>query len=156
MAKDKGFSEPDPRVDLSGVDVVRKILILSRDAGYQMEQKDVNIIPMLPESCFDGSLDDFWNEVAKYDDEFEEKRKALAKANKKWRYMAVFDQGEINVELKEVDINHPSYNLEGSNNIILITTERYKEHPMIVKGYGAGADVTAAGVFADIIRVAHV
>jgi aspartokinase/homoserine dehydrogenase 1 len=156
MAKDKGFSEPDPRIDLSGVDVVRKILILSRDAGYQMEQKDVNIIPMLPESCFEGSLDNFWNEVAKYDDEFEQKRKSLVKAKKKWRYMAVFDQGEINVALKEVDINHPSYNLEGSNNIILITTERYKEHPMIVKGYGAGADVTAAGVFADIIRVAHV
>jgi len=156
MAKEKGFSEPDPRVDLSGIDVIRKILILAREAGYSVEQDDVEVGGILPQDCFEGELDNFWSKLKEQDKDFEERRKKLEAQNKKWRYMAVFDHGKIKVELKEVDMEHPSYHLEGSNNIILITTERYKEHPMIVKGYGAGADVTAAGVFADIIRVAHV
>ena len=156
MAQEKGFSEPDPRIDLSGVDVLRKLLILSREAGYKLEKKDVQIKSFLPESCFKGSLDDFWAELKKIDTEFENKRKKLEEQNKKWRYVARLDNGDAGIELMEVDFMHPSYSLEGSNNIILITTERYNEQPMIIKGYGAGAEVTAAGVFADIIRIANV
>lgn len=155
-AKEKGYSEPDPRIDLSGTDVVRKILILSREAGYPLEKSDVKVKPFLSQDCFEGSLDDFWKNVTKYDRDFEERRAALAKQGKRWRFFATLDEGKASVELLEVDQSHPSYALEGSNNIILITTERYKELPMVIKGYGAGAEVTAAGVFADIIRVANV
>jgi len=156
MAQEKGFSEPDPRIDLSGIDVLRKLLILSREAGYKLEKKDVEIKSFLPESCFSGSLDDFWAGLEKIDADFESKRKKLEEQNKKWRYVARLDNGNARIELMEVDFMHPSYPLEGSNNIILITTERYNEQPMIIKGYGAGAEVTAAGVFADVIRIANV
>jgi aspartokinase/homoserine dehydrogenase 1 len=155
MAQESGFTEPDPRIDLSGIDVVRKILILSRDAGYRIEQSDVDLEPLLPAESFEGSIDDFWKNLSSNDNEFEKKRKRLQKENKKFRFVASLNEGKASVGLREVGADHPSYHLEGSNNIILITTERYKEHPMIVKGYGAGADVTAAGVFADIIRVAN-
>jgi len=156
LAKEKGFSEPDPRVDLSGIDVIRKILILSREAGYHVEEKDVEVNTFLPDDVFEGSLDDFWEKVKKFDDTFEEKRKKLAAENKKWRFVAMLKDGLPFIALREVDQTHPSYSLEGSNNIILITTERYHDQPMIIRGYGAGADVTAAGVFADIMRVANV
>ncbi len=154
-AKEMGYSEPDPRIDLSGIDVIRKLLILARESGYHLEQKDVAMHPFLPEECFEGSLEDFWEKVKKYDTGFEEKRKQLVAENKKWRFVAGMDQGKAKVELKAVGMEHPAYALEGSNNIILITTERYKELPMVIKGYGAGAEVTAAGVFADIIRMAN-
>jgi aspartokinase/homoserine dehydrogenase 1 len=155
-AKEKGYSEPDPRIDLSGADVVRKILILSREAGYPLEKEEVEVNKFLPDECFEGSLDDFWEKVKTQDAPFEEKRKKLAKENKKWRFFATMDQGKAKVDLLVVESDHPSYNLAGSNNIILLTTERYKELPMVIKGYGAGAEVTAAGVFADIMRVANV
>jgi aspartokinase/homoserine dehydrogenase 1 len=155
-AKEKGYSEPDPRIDLSGTDVVRKILILSREAGYPLEKSDVSTKPFLPAECFEGSIDEFWEKVKKYDVDFEERRAALASKGKRWRFFATLNEGKASVELLEVDQSHPSFALEGSNNIILITTERYKELPMVIKGYGAGAEVTAAGVFADIIRVANV
>ncbi len=155
-AKEKGYSEPDPRIDLSGKDVVRKILILSREAGYPLEEKDVEIKPFLPADCFEGSLDDFWNTVKKYDAGFEQQRKELAEKGKRWRFFATMNEGKASVGLLEVDSSHPAYELAGSNNIIMITTERYREFPMVIKGYGAGADVTAAGVFADIIRVASI
>jgi aspartokinase/homoserine dehydrogenase 1 len=155
-AKELGFSEPDPRIDLSGIDVIRKLIILSREAGYRIEEKDVSVNPILPEDCFEGSLDDFWKTVARYDDDFESRRKKLEKENKKWRYVARLKEGKASVQLSEVEMDHPLYPLEGSNNIIMITTERYKEHPMIIKGYGAGAEVTAAGMFADIIRIANI
>ncbi len=156
MAKEAGFSEPDPRVDLSGADVVRKLLILARESGYRLEKEDVVIKPFLPADCFDGSIDEFWYKVEKYDVDFEARRKDLEKQNKKWRFFALFDNGKASIELLAVDSTHPSYPLEGSNNIILITTERYNEQPMVIKGYGAGTEVTAAGVFADIIRIANV
>ncbi len=156
MAMDCGYAEPDPRIDLSGIDVKRKLLILSREAGYEFEDKDIKIIPFLPEACFTGSLNDFWNQIVKHDGAFEERRKKLAKENKKLRYIARLDRGKAAIELVDVDISHPAYPLEGSNNIILITTDRYNEQPMVIRGYGAGADVTAAGVFADVIRVANV
>lgn len=156
MAKEMGYSEPDPRIDLSGIDVIRKLVILAREAGYPMEQKDVKVNSFLPAECFEGSLDDFWTNVAKYDNEFEAKRKELVEKNLKWRFIAKLNCGMGEVGLETVDMLHPAYPLEGSNNILLLTTERYNEAPMVIRGYGAGADVTAAGVFADIIRVANV
>jgi aspartokinase/homoserine dehydrogenase 1 len=155
-AKEKGYTEPDPRIDLSGTDVVRKILILAREAGYQMEQKDVEVNKFLPDSCFDGDLNEFYRKVEELDGEFEKKRLELVKINKKWRFFATLDNGKARVELVEVGQDHPSFYLEGSNNIVLLTTERYRELPMVIKGYGAGADVTAAGVFADLMRVVNV
>jgi aspartokinase/homoserine dehydrogenase 1 len=156
IAKEKGISEPDPRIDLSGIDVVRKILILSREAGYAIEKEDVTVNKFLPEECFEGDLENFYSNVSKYDDEFEKQRRLLVKQNKKWRFFASMDQGKARVELITVDSTHPTFDLEGSNNIVLLTTERYRELPMVIKGYGAGADVTAAGVFADIMRVVNV
>jgi bifunctional aspartokinase / homoserine dehydrogenase 1 len=156
IAKEKGISEPDPRIDLSGIDVVRKILILSREAGYAIEKEDVIVKKFLPESCFEGNLETFYNKVREFDKEFELQRKLLVKQNKKWRFFASMELGRARVELITVDSTHPTYDLEGSNNIVLLTTERYRELPMVIKGYGAGADVTAAGVFADIMRVVNV
>jgi aspartokinase/homoserine dehydrogenase 1 len=155
-AKEKGYSEPDPRVDLSGTDVVRKILILAREAGYPIEKNDVHVSKFLPDECFEGDLNDFFEKVKEHDAEFEQKRKELAKQNRKWRFFATLDQGKARVELLTIGAEHPSFNLEGSNNIILITTNRYHELPMVIKGYGAGAEVTAAGVFADLMRVVNV
>jgi aspartokinase/homoserine dehydrogenase 1 len=156
MAKDKGYSEPDPRIDLSGTDVKRKLLILSREAGYAFEDSDIIVKPFLPKECFEGSLDNFWKTVQKYDAGFEERRQRLVRENKKMRFVARLDNGKATVELAEVDSMHPAYPLEDSSNIILITTDRYHEHPMVIRGYGAGAEVTSAGVFADIIRIANV
>jgi aspartokinase/homoserine dehydrogenase 1 len=156
LAKEKGYSEPDPRIDLSGIDVVRKILILARESGYNLEKEQINVITFLPKDCFDGSLDDFWKKVKLHDDEFEKRRLELEKQGKRWRFVACFENCQATVQLVELDVNHPAYVLEGSNNIIILTTERYKELPMVIKGYGAGAEVTAAGVFSDIIRVANV
>jgi aspartokinase/homoserine dehydrogenase 1 len=156
LAIEKGFSEPDPRIDLSGLDVKRKLLILCREANYEIDIDEIKLTPLLPEDCFKSSLDDFWNIITRYDKDFEIKRKKLIAENKKWRYVAELVNGKAKIELKEIDSKHPAYSLEGHNNIILITTERYHAQPMIIRGYGAGAEVTAAGVFADIIRVVNV
>jgi aspartokinase/homoserine dehydrogenase 1 len=156
MAKNAGFAEPDPRIDLSGMDVVRKLVILSREAGYAVEQQDVVKNLFIPDNYFQGSLEDFWNTISELDAEFEEKRKRLEQEGKKYRFVAEMETGKCSVGLQEVDRSHPFYELEGSNNIIMITTERYNEYPMIIKGYGAGADVTAAGVFSDIISIANI
>jgi aspartokinase/homoserine dehydrogenase 1 len=156
LSIDAGFAEPDPRIDLSGTDVKRKLLILSRESGYPLEDGDISIVPFLPDDCFKGTLADFWKTITKYDAAFEERRNKLIKENKKLRFVARLDNGKATIELQEVGITHPAYPLEGSNNIILITTLRYHEQPMVIRGYGAGAEVTAAGVFADIIRVANV
>lgn len=156
MAQEAGYSEPDPRIDLSGKDVIRKLVILSREANYAIEQEDVKASLFIPQACFDGSIDDFWQELKKLDVEFEERRKKLAEQGKKLRFVAQFADDKPSVGLQEVDNQHPFYELEGSNNIILLTTERYKEYPMMIKGYGAGAAVTAAGVFSDIISIANI
>jgi bifunctional aspartokinase / homoserine dehydrogenase 1 len=156
MAKEARFAEPDPRIDLSGKDVIRKLVILAREAGYRVEQEDVIKNLFIPDKYFAGTLDDFWNTVSELDAEFEIKRKALAAQNKRWRFVATMENGKCDVGLQEVDSLHPFYDLQGSNNIILITTERYNEYPMMIKGYGAGASVTAAGVFADIISIANI
>ncbi|MCB9014113.1 MAG: bifunctional aspartate kinase/homoserine dehydrogenase I, partial [Bacteroidales bacterium] len=156
MAQEKGFSEPDPRIDLSGLDVMRKLLILSREAGYGIEEKDVKMKRFLPDNCFTGSLENFWEQLAKLDPDFEARRNKLAEQGKRWRFFARLENGNASIELLEVDSSHPAYALADSNNIIMLTTERYKDWPMIIRGYGAGAAVTAAGVFADIIRIANV
>ncbi len=155
-AKEKGYSEPDPRIDLSGTDVVRKILILARESGYEMEQSDISVVPFVPQEYLDcKSLDEFMVKIKDYDSTYESQRKELAKQGKILRYGAKLENGKATVGFIEIDGTHPFYDLEGSNNIILINSEHYKEHPMQIKGYGAGADVTAAGVFADIIKVAN-
>lgn len=156
MAQEERYSEPDPRIDLSGKDVIRKLVILAREAGYKLEQEDVEKNLFVPADFFEGSLDDFWKRVPTLDADFEARRKVLESENKHWRFVAKLENGKASVGLQEVDRNHPFYGLEGSNNIILLTTERYKEYPMMIQGYGAGADVTAAGVFADIMSIANV
>ncbi|MFI3267563.1 MAG: bifunctional aspartate kinase/homoserine dehydrogenase I [Rikenellaceae bacterium] len=156
MAQEAGYAEPDPRIDLSGVDVIRKLVILSREAGYTIEQDDVKKNLFIPNAYFDGSLDEFWAKISNVDAEFEEKRKALVEKGGRWRFVAKLDEGDVSVGLQEVDDKHPFYYLEGSNNIVLISTDRYNEYPMQIKGYGAGASVTAAGVFADIISIANI
>jgi aspartokinase/homoserine dehydrogenase 1 len=156
MAKEEGYSEPDPRLDLSGTDVKRKLLILARESGYRLEEEEIEVDPFLPESLFEGSEKAFWEGVEGMDAEFEARRQKMEKKDLKWRYLATLEEGCGRMGLVEVDATHPVWPLEASNNIILITTDRYLELPLIVKGYGAGADVTAAGVFADVIRVANV
>ncbi len=156
LAKEKGYSEPDPRIDLSGKDVIRKLVILAREAGYALEQDDVEKHLFIPQEMFEGTLDDFWEQVETLDDDFEKRRRELERQRKRWRFVARLDEGKASVQLCEVDYWHPFYNLEGSNNIILLTTERYKEYPMMIQGYGAGAAVTAAGVFADIMSIANI
>lgn len=156
LAKEQGYSEPDPRIDLSGTDVVRKLVILAREAGYRVEQEDVEKHLFVPEENFQGSLEDFWKNLPALDADFEARRKELEAEGKRWRFVATMDGGKVNVALKTVDRNHPFYNLEGSNNIVLLTTERYKEYPMQIQGYGAGASVTAAGVFANIMSIANI
>ncbi|MCC8088083.1 MAG: bifunctional aspartate kinase/homoserine dehydrogenase I [Rikenellaceae bacterium] len=156
MAMEAGYAEPDPRIDLSGSDVIRKLVILSREAGYRIEQSDVVKNLFVPAKYFDGSLEDFWNNITALDREFEEKRTKLAADNKKWRFVAKLEDGKTEIGLREIESSHPFYHLEGSNNIVLLTTERYNEYPLQIKGYGAGASVTAAGVFADIISIANI
>ena len=155
-AKEQGYSEPDPRIDLSGTDVVRKLVILTREAGYQVEQQDVEKHLFVPDEFFKGSVDDFWQQLPALDADFEKRRQQLEAQGKRWRFVATMEHGKTNVALREVDRNHPFYNLEGSNNIVLLTTERYKEYPMQIQGYGAGASVTAAGVFANIMSIANI
>ena len=156
MAKEEGYSEPDPRIDLSGKDVIRKLVILAREAGYVLEQEDVEKHLFVPDEFFQGSLEDFWKNVPSLDADFENRRQKLEEENKHWKFVAKLEDGKGSVSLQEVSRSHPFYGLEGSNNIVLLTTERYKEYPMMIQGYGAGASVTAAGVFADIISVANI
>ncbi len=156
MAKEAGYSEPDPRVDLSGKDVIRKLVILAREAGYEVEQEDVVKNLFIPDQYFEGSLDDFFKNIIEIDGEFEAKRLDAEAKGEHFRFVAKLEAGKAEVGLQRVGAGHPFYSLEGSNNVILLTTERYKEYPMVIKGYGAGAEVTAAGVFADIISIANI
>ena len=162
-AKEQRYSEPDPRIDLSGTDVIRKLVILTREAGYKVEQADVEKHLFVPDSYFEGSIDDFWKKLPELDADFETRRQKLEAENKRWRFVATMEADEndpssfkTSVALKEVPYGHPFYGLEGSNNIVLLTTERYKEYPMLIHGYGAGAAVTAAGVFANIMSIANI
>ncbi|MDH6304535.1 aspartokinase/homoserine dehydrogenase 1 [Parabacteroides sp. PF5-5] len=156
MAKEANYAEPDPRVDLSGKDVIRKLVILTREAGYKVEQKDVKVNLFIPEKYFEGTQEDFWKNIKELDTEFEAMRKRVEAEKKHIRLVAKMEKGVCEIGLQEVDRHHPFYELEGSNNIIMISTERYYDYPMIIKGYGAGEDVTAAGVFSDIISIANI
>ena len=168
QAKEKGYSEPDPRIDLSGTDVIRKLVILTREAGYVVEQDDVEKHLFMPDAFFHGTLDDFWANLPRLDADFEARRRVLEQEGKRWRFVAKMETlrnsdtttaetgFKTSVSLEAVDQRHPFYGLEGSNNIVLLTTERYKEYPMLIQGYGAGAGVTAAGVFANIMSIANI
>lgn len=161
QAKELGYSEPDPRIDLSGMDVVRKLVILTREAGYRVEQDDVVKNLFVPDEYFCGTVDEFWTRLPQLDADFEMRRKKLATKGCKWRFVAkmeIADNGKVNtsVGLQEIPQNHPFYNLEGSNNIVTLTTDRYKEYPMLIQGFGAGASVTAAGVFANVLSIANI
>ncbi len=156
QAKEQGYSEPDPRIDLSGTDVVRKLVILTREAGYQVEQSDVEQQLFVPDEFFKGSIDDFWAKLPQLDAEFEARRRKLEAEGKYLRFVAMMEGGKTRVALQEVPLGHPFYNLQGSNNIVMLTTERYREFPMLIQGYGAGASVTAAGVFANVMSIANI
>ena len=155
-AKEEGYSEPDPRIDLSGTDVIRKLVILTREAGYQVEQSDVEKHLFIPEEFFSGSVESFWERLPELDEGFETRRRQLEEEGKRLRFVATMEGGRTQVGLQAVSQGHPFYNLQGSNNIVMLTTERYKEFPMLIQGYGAGASVTAAGVFANIMSIANI
>ena len=156
MAQEQGFSEPDPRIDLSGKDVIRKLVILSREAGYKVNQEDVEANLFIPKEFFTCSEQEFWDRLPSLDADFEARRRQLEAEGKRWRFVAKMEEGKLSVSLRAVESQHSFYVLDGSNNIILLTTERYNRHPMLIQGYGAGADVTAAGVFADIMSIANI
>ncbi len=156
LAKERGYSEPDPRIDLCGKDVIRKLVILAREAGYRVEQDDVEKHLFMPDAFFQGTLDDFWRLLPSLDADFERRRQVLEAEHKRWRFVAKMEGGKTSVSLEAVGEHHPFYGLEGSNNIVLLTTERYREYPMLIQGYGAGAGVTAAGVFANIMSIANI
>ncbi|MGB3619160.1 MAG: bifunctional aspartate kinase/homoserine dehydrogenase I, partial [Catalinimonas sp.] len=152
-AKELGYAEPDPRIDLMGTDVARKILILARECGSQLELDDIEMETFLPEACRDApTLDAFFEILPNYDAHFEEIRRRAADQGLRRRYVARYEAGKIEVGLQTIPPDHPLYFVEGNDNMISFTTERYRERPLIVKGAGAGAEVTAAGVFADVIR----
>lgn len=153
-AQEKGYTEPDPRDDLSGTDFMRKMLILARDAGYMLEPKDVLVENMLPEACLKAeNVAGFYEQLKASDAYFESLKARAAAEGKVLRYVGNLENGNVTISLKMLDESHPFFMLSGSDNIISFTTERYKERPLVVKGPGAGAEVTAAGVFADIVNV---
>lgn len=155
-AKKAGYTEPDPRTDLSGADVRRKILILARESGYALESSDIKINPILPEACMNApSVDTFFEELVKANDYFEQQRATAAKDGKKLRVIATLENGEATIGMQAVDSNHPFYSLDGSDNMIVFTSERYKDRPLVILGPGAGAAVTAAGVFAEVITIGN-
>jgi bifunctional aspartokinase / homoserine dehydrogenase 1 len=156
QAQEEGYTEPDPRLDLSGTDVMRKILILARESGYPLEMDAISNNSFLPPSCMNGSVEDFYKEMAKYEDHFRQIYEEAANDNKKLKYVASFKDGKARVGLQHIDAAHNLYHLYGKDNVVLFYTNRYPEQPLVVKGAGAGADVTASGVFADIVRAARI
>lgn len=156
QAQSEGYTEPDPRLDLGGTDVMRKILILARESGEHIEMNDITNNGFLPASCFEGSVDDFYREMKNQEDHFKKIYQEAAAKSCKLKFVAEYENGKASVGLKHISNDSDFYHLYGKDNIVLFYTQRYKEQPLIVKGAGAGADVTASGVFADIIRVARV
>lgn len=156
QAQDEGYTEPDPRLDLSGTDVMRKILILAREAGYQLEMEDISNAGFLPDSCMQGSVEDFYAEMEKHEAHFKNLYEEAAAGGKKLKYVASFENGKASVGLQHIDPAHDLYHLYGKDNVVLFYTNRYVQQPLVVKGAGAGAEVTASGVFADIVRAARI
>jgi aspartokinase/homoserine dehydrogenase 1 len=152
QAQVEGYTEPDPRLDLSGTDVMRKIMILARETGAQLEMNDIFNHSFLPASCMDGSVEDFYAEMLRQEEHFKQLYNAAEQEGKKLKFVATFYQGKASVGLKHIDPSHDFYHLYGKDNIVLFYTNRYPEQPMVIKGAGAGAEVTASGVFADILR----
>lgn len=155
-AQQRGYTEPDPRVDLNGLDVRRKLIILARESGYPIEAKEVVIENILPPACQQApTVEAFFEELEKADDYFEKMRMEAEAEGKVLRMIAKLDNGHPSIGLEAVDASHPFFGLSGSDNMIVFTTERYKERPLVVRGPGAGAEVTAAGVFAEIIKIGN-
>ena len=155
-AKKRGYTEPDPREDLSGLDVRRKLIILSRETGLAMEPEHVAIQNILPEPCLKAkTVEQFMVELKKADDHFEQMRKDAEAEGKVLRMIARLEESLASIQLEKVGADHPFYSLSGSDNMIVFTTERYKDRPLVVRGPGAGAEVTAAGVFAEIIKIGN-
>jgi aspartokinase/homoserine dehydrogenase 1 len=156
QAQKEGYTEPDPRIDLSGVDVKRKILILIRESGFNMEIKDIPAQAFIPEDCMKApSVEEFFKRLEQHEEEFQKMISKAQKSGKKIKYVATFNKGKAETGIRMVEQSHPFYNLEGKDNIVLFTTRRYPEQPLVVKGAGAGAEVTASGIFADIMRIAN-
>jgi aspartokinase/homoserine dehydrogenase 1 len=154
-AQTQGYTEPDPRLDLKGTDVARKILILARESGYELEMDDIQIDPFLPDSCLEGDVADFYHEMEKHEAHFRALYDSARHDQLSLKYIASFEGGKASVGLQRIDQDHNFANLSGKDNAVLFYTNRYSEQPLVIKGAGAGADVTAAGVFADIIRAAR-
>ncbi|MFY9309288.1 MAG: bifunctional aspartate kinase/homoserine dehydrogenase I [Bacteroidia bacterium] len=156
QAQDEGYTEPDPRLDLSGKDVMRKILILSREAGHRMELDDILNNSFLPASCMEGSVPDFYKELEKHEAHFRNLYQQAANEGKKLKFVAKLENGKASVGLQHISKEQDLYHLYGKDNVVLFYTNRYVNQPLVIKGAGAGADVTASGIFADIIRAARV
>jgi aspartokinase/homoserine dehydrogenase 1 len=154
QAQDEGYTEPDPRLDLSGTDVMRKIMILAREAGHAIEMEDIRNNGFLPPSCNEGSVADFYRALEKEEPHFKKLYEAAAREDKKLKFVAAYEEGKASVGLQHIGQGHDFYHLYGKDNIVLFYTDRYPEQPLVIKGAGAGAEVTASGVFADIIRAA--
>lgn len=154
QAKEEGYTEPDPKIDLSGVDVMRKILILARESGFEMDIEQIENESFLPEVCLNTStVPDFFTSLIDQEAHFQSIYKQASDANCRLKYVAKFENGKASVGLQNIPVDHPFYNLEGKDNIVVFYTDRYKDQPLLVKGAGAGAEVTASGIFADIIRI---
>ncbi len=155
QAQDEGYTEPDPRLDLSGKDVMRKIMILSREVGEKMEMEDISNNSFMPEACMKGTVEDFYTSMEAHETHFKKLYEDAAAAGKKLKFVAKYENGKASVGLQHIDPQHDFYHLYGKDNIVLFYTDRYVEQPLVIKGAGAGADITASGVFADIIRTAR-
>ncbi|NTW24189.1 MAG: bifunctional aspartate kinase/homoserine dehydrogenase I, partial [Lentimicrobium sp.] len=156
QAQDEGYAEPDPRIDLSGIDVMRKILILAREAGFRMEMEDIKSNSFLPESCMQGDVPAFYREMAKHETYFQSLYQKANEAGCKLKFVATLQNGTASVGLQHIGPEHDLYHLYGKDNVVLFYTNRYVEQPLVIKGAGAGAEVTASGIFADIMRIARV
>jgi aspartokinase/homoserine dehydrogenase 1 len=156
QAQKEGYTEPDPRLDLSGTDVMRKIMILAREAGEKMEMEDIENHSFLPASCLKGSVEEFYKAMAEEEAHFKKLYDAAFQAGKKLKFVARYSQGKASVGLQHIGPDQDLYHLYGKDNVVLFYTDRYPEQPLVIKGAGAGAEVTASGVFADIIRAARV